>query len=1089
MSSSANKCDLNYLEERTWDRVYLKQKCKELGVEGEFNAYQVRLFRSYVRVFCLLHIGVTAIHCILISTLSEHKKYVFFDVGIYSGSCLILVLILSINFWEKLTEKHTWIMFVSSALACSALVGGDLTQSLYHHYYNDWGCGSFYDTYAVYITYLFLPILCIQGAIFLGSMISIMYIVLDMTVLSSRSTDGAAAIVSMVLKIVQYLSINMLGIYCRVLNDMVVRSSFIDRHQFIKEDISLRNAQRHEKILLDSILPSQFSELLQKDIKKRITLSTKLTSTPINNFNVFRRSMAIQIHSDVSILYADVVNYTHLTTTLTVEKLVTTLHDLYARFDLAAQYYSVQRIKFLGDCYYCVAGLMHPDPDHANNAVALGFAMIAHIQEVRASQNLDINMRIGIHSGTLYAGVIGESKLQFDVWGPDVTIANVLESTGVPGAVHISEAVLRNLGARGEYSIQKGPEKAMKDPHLQKHRIVTFLIVFSSQYVPDFVTDAQMKLSFKDDASLSRSVSTVLNEELREEYRNMPVTRINFKALYSIWVKKESRYPMKKSMDFCLTFYDTDKESAYLKQKDYFFRYYMLLAWATGLSLVFVEIFDTMNTDCKYCFVIDFCIFLSLTILAFIAWYKWICWIIYNKKNKPHTYNCVSCIIFCIHEKIVGNLIVRICTYLFAIALNWVLITLIVVDCRYEQFIQQYIDERIYHYEDNEINQICFHPWVVTEMLSLMICMTFTFCHIPFLLKTSVALGQVFVYFILIFIKFDFVFHHSTTTNPWFPSEFSHGFIIIIAFVTMYFKARQTEFSKKVCFSWRVQLEKKQNDALMTNRSIIILLNNILPSHVVDIYLSSLSQNELYYESYKMVSVMFAMLTNFEINLSSLQILNEVITQFDVLLLYYREFYAVEKIKIVNCTYMAACGLDVNFAGSTSKPLKPRSAGKGRHSHSGEDHDEVVFVMASFALDLMQTLASCNKAYNGIVKGYKLSDGKITIGISSGEIMAGIVGASKPHYDIWGDPVNMAARMEMTGQSGHIHVTEESANILESYGIQANYRGQTFVKGRGLLPTYFLGIDDDFNFIRVKETRKPIYAHRSAYISMGSTYI
>ncbi|KAH8234023.1 hypothetical protein KR032_010957, partial [Drosophila birchii] len=1063
-------------------------KCKELGLESQLKAYQIRLHRSYVGVFVILHLCVTIVHCVLISTLSQHKKYVYFDMSLYIGSCVILLLILSINFWKKLIKRHTWIMFVSSALACLTLVCADVTQTLYHHYLHDWQCGSFYETYIVYMIYLFLPILSIKGAMLLGSIVTTVYIVIYVYIMSASIDEMQTSFGEKFLELIHCLGINVLGIYCRHVNEMVVRSSFIDRHQFVKEEFLLRTAQRQEKHLLDSILPSQFSELLQKDIKNRIVLSTRFGSGPNRNLPAYRRPLAIQVHSDVSILYADVVNYTHLTTTLTVEKLVTTLHDLYARFDLAAKHYNVQRIKFLGDCYYCVAGLSHPDPDHANNAVALGIAMIDHMQEVRDAQNLDINMRIGVHSGSLFAGVIGEAKLQYDVWGPDVTIANVLESTGVPGAVHISAATMNSL-TTFRYIIESGPETAQKNPFLRKHRITTYIIVSIYQDLSEVGSAIHDET---DPTKLPPNLSTLFKEELQQEFQKMPVIRINFESLYSIVHREALKDPLIKKMDICLTFYDNELEKAYLKQSDYLFKYHILLAWFTACCLECVQIMDISNL-CLACCVVKTIMFMLLTALTFLSWYKQICWMRYGKKNKPHKYNRISCTIFRIHEKLQKSLTVRICTYLYVIMSNWISILFITMNCRYEEFILRYIEERIFRYESRY--KLCFQPWVSTDLIGLMIGMAFFFSHVPFMLKTLVAVGHVLVYFILVFLQFDFIFHHSKTTNPYFPSEFAHGILIIIVFVIMYLKARQTEFSKKVNFNWRVELEKKHNDATITNRSIIILLNNILPNHVVDIYLSSLSYDGIYYENYKMVSVMFAMLTNFQINMQNLRILNEVITQFDELLLHYKEYYVVEKIKIVNCTYMAACGLDVNFAGAISKPLNPELLNEGVYISllagkrvSCENNEEVVFVMASFALDLMRTLASCNKAYNGIIKEYDIINAMIMIGISSGEVMAGIVGASKPHYDIWGDPVNMAARMEMTGQSDHIQVTEESANILQTFGIQCNYRGMTFVKGRGLLPTYFLGIDEDYNFIRIKEKRIPSYSHRSDAVLMEETY-
>lgn len=99
-----------------------------------------------------------------------------------------------------------------------------------------------------------------------------------------------------------------------------------------------------------------------------------------------------------------------------------------------------------------------------------------------------------------------------------------------------------------------------------------------------------------------------------------------------------------------------------------------------------------------------------------------------------------------------------------------------------------------------------------------------------------------------------------------------------------------------------------------------------------------------------------------------------------------------------------------------------------------------------------------------------LFDAGICIGISSGRVMAGVVGASQVHYDIWGNAVNMASRMDSTGITGKIQVTEETAQVLINAGIQCDYRGMTFVKGRGMLPTYFVGINDDLDLIYTPST-------------------
>lgn len=78
--------------------------------------------------------------------------------------------------------------------------------------------------------------------------------------------------------------------------------------------------------------------------------------------------------------------------------------------------------------------------------------------------------------------------------------------------------------------------------------------------------------------------------------------------------------------------------------------------------------------------------------------------------------------------------------------------------------------------------------------------------------------------------------------------------------------------------------------------------------------------------------------------------------------------------------------------------------------------------------------------------------------------MAGVVGSSQAHYDIWGNAVNMASRMDSTGQPGRIQVTQDVADMLTSLNIACTYRGMTYVKGRGEIPTFFVEVTNDMNF-------------------------
>ncbi|XP_022216506.2 adenylyl cyclase X E-like isoform X2 [Drosophila obscura] len=670
----------------------------------------------------------------------------------------------------------------------------------------------------------------------------------------------------------------------------------------------------------------------------------------------------------------------------------------------------------------------------------------------------------------------------------------MLESTGVQGYVHISARTLNELDQTDQYSIFPGTDEALASAFLRENSIKTYLLTGEITLDPDtYRLDSWGSLSLSaldihDRPELDVRNQLVsgpnnsINDELREEFKNMPVSGIALGQFGSACcgnkseAKTDSDQPIH---NLCLHFNDPVLEWKYLTQPDYMFKYSMLLAWCIGCSLVYVQLVESLD-PCDMCIVIDFFAFITLTVLLVIAWYKKICWWMYGRSEKI-LYDKWNCMIFRAHDKIVRHMTLRICIYIFILTTYFSIIVIIVLNCNWEEFQMMDIESKLYHYE-LDLN-MCFHPWVVTNMVALIISISFTFARIPFMVKTVVTLSLTTVYMVIVFFQFQFIFHHSATINPWFPSENAHGMRILITLITMYLKERHSEFNNKIGYKWSVELRRKQEDADKTNQSISIVLNNILPGHVVNVYITTLARHELYYEEYKMVSVMFASLENIKMDLRNLRMLNEIIREFDRLLIHYQEYYVVEKIKIVGGTYMAACGLDVNYADRINNRFvkhdslleeveqaqrKRKSSCVGKHE---ELHEEVVFVMATFALDLMRTLWTVKKAYEELKLYYdrSLICGDMSIGISSGEVMAGVVGASHPHYDIWGNPVNMASRMYSTGQIGHIHVTEETAILLREFGVECIYRGMTFVKGAGKIPTYFVAIDDDYHFVPVTQ--------------------
>ncbi len=168
--------------------------------------------------------------------------------------------------------------------------------------------------------------------------------------------------------------------------------------------------------------------------------------------------------AEVSVLFADIVGFTVLSDGRPPNEVVAFLNDLFHRFDLLAQRRGVEKIKTIGDAYMAVAGLPTPAEDHARRMIEMALDMLDEARRCSAETGLTIELRIGVNSGPVVAGVIGASKFIYDLWGDTVNIASRMESHGVTGAIHVTRAtweILKNdyeFESRGTVEIKgKGP--------------------------------------------------------------------------------------------------------------------------------------------------------------------------------------------------------------------------------------------------------------------------------------------------------------------------------------------------------------------------------------------------------------------------------------------------------------------------------------------------------------------------------------------------------------------------------------------------------------------------------------------------------
>ncbi|UYN94465.1 MAG: HAMP domain-containing protein [Enhydrobacter sp.] len=149
--------------------------------------------------------------------------------------------------------------------------------------------------------------------------------------------------------------------------------------------------------------------------------------------------------ADVSVLFADIVGFTQLSSEMPPQNVVALLNGLFTRFDQAAHELGIEKIKTVGDAYMAVCGLPDPVPDHAVRVLRMAIRMV-HIAREHALENkVDMKLRVGINSGPVVAGVIGKSKYIYDLWGDTVNLASRMESGGVPGAIQVTRSVYEQL--------------------------------------------------------------------------------------------------------------------------------------------------------------------------------------------------------------------------------------------------------------------------------------------------------------------------------------------------------------------------------------------------------------------------------------------------------------------------------------------------------------------------------------------------------------------------------------------------------------------------------------------------------------------
>ena len=155
---------------------------------------------------------------------------------------------------------------------------------------------------------------------------------------------------------------------------------------------------------------------------------------------------------EATILFADLVGFTAAASRVTPAVLVTNLNRIFSAFDDLCRRLQIEKIKTIGDAYMAAAGLPLPRADHAEVMADFALAMLGALERVNAAAEVPFQMRIGIHTGPVVAGVIGSHRFLYDIWGDTVNLASRLESHSLPGRIHVSPQTSQMLA--GHYDLE-----------------------------------------------------------------------------------------------------------------------------------------------------------------------------------------------------------------------------------------------------------------------------------------------------------------------------------------------------------------------------------------------------------------------------------------------------------------------------------------------------------------------------------------------------------------------------------------------------------------------------------------------------------
>ncbi|XP_066546059.1 adenylate cyclase type 9 isoform X2 [Amia ocellicauda] len=962
-------------------------------------------------------------------------------------------------------------------------------------------------------------------------------------------------------KALLHLCAHAIGIHLFIMSEVRSRSTFLKVGQAIMHGKDLEVEKALKERMIHSVMPRRVADELMKQgddesensVKRYSTSSSpknKKKKTSIPRGQIIFRPFNMKRMEPVSILFADIVGFTKMSANKSAHALVGLLNDLFGRFDRLCEITECEKISTLGDCYYCVAGCPEPRDDHAYCCIEMGLGMIAAIEQFCQEKKEMVNMRVGVHTGTVLCGILGMKRFKFDVWSNDVNLANLMEQLGVAGKVHISEVTANFLDDRYEREDGRVMERVGQSVVADQLKGLKTYLISGRRAEPSQCSCSQLGPAGQDPGdglpTASRaqtpdpaptpggtlpcgpadrakppcpscSVDPMPSCEVpvddgavqngcQEEHKNNakvlpgrsakaqngllsppPEDKLTNSqtSLCEMLQEKEKKWGVV-SMDHSALiplrsknfrersdahFVDVIKEDSLMK--DYFFK-----PPINKLSLNFLE--KTLESAYRASYkeevktrapvqtfasptfssfldiLLSSAVFLALTVACFLR----PC----ISGPPPPPAAIAVCVLAVLLEGVSLGLSVRMAFYLDSV-MSCTRRLLLAISGSVPRHL---IGAGLISLPALSVFTHITCPFHLSIQFTMFLCCAATiaiihycnFCQLSFWMRSALATAVGALLLVLLYAPL--CAHHSSLTPA---TETFSGFDstngstaegtetgpdagagtrpqdligpeAILAFflllLLVWFLNREFEVSYRLHYHGNVEADQHRIKIQNMRDQADWLLRNIIPVHVSE----QLKVTQSYSKNHDNVGVIFASIVNFsefyeenyEGGKECYRVLNELIGDFDELL---RKpaFNNIEKIKTIGATYMAASGLNASQCQDSAHP----------HGH--------LRTLFDFAMEMMRVVDDFNKDMLWF-------NFKLRIGFNHGPLTAGVIGTTKLLYDIWGDTVNIASRMDTTGVECRVQVSEESHRVLKEMGYEFDYRGTVNVKGKGQMKTF-----------------------------------